>query len=320
MSASPWLPAQPSPETLNALQPGKNVSLQVVAVTPPGAPPIPPANNDQISATVIGTGSNGQLIAKADDATLYVRTNVDAPVGTNLLLAVSTPKATAPAILPPDPLENMASLQEVVATLAQASPALAQQVTDKIPQTGNQIAAPLLLFLHAVKHGNIKEWLGKDVVETLTHMTRQSVLSKFAQDVERATQTAHDSRMGEWKTYPLPLMNLGQMQSATLYVHEDGGQPPQEGDTAPAKKFVRFLIDVRLSNLGPIQLDGLVRPNTLDMIVRSEGTLPPGLPQDLRGGYLRTLEAAGLNGSLGFQIGKHTWITPRRDTSQSLVT
>ena len=293
----------------------------VDAVALPSSPLPPPTSPNQTVATVIGNGANGQLIVKAGDATLYVRANVEAPVGTNLLLSLDAPKAASPAILPPMDTPNFSSLQQVMNALADANPPMAQQfAASHIPQPAAQLAGPLLLFLNALKKGDIKSWLGDEVSDALGKAGKMGLISKFASDMNAATQTMRDAHVGEWKSYPLPLLNNGQFQAAMLHVHADGRGAASASGAESAAQNVRFLIDMRMSRLGPMQLDGLVRPKKLDMIVRSESALPPGLPQDLRQSYIKTLEAAGFAGSLSFQIGHQNWIAPYNIKPKNLVT
>lgn len=316
-TAPPALP----PATALLLQPGKEVVVRVDAVALPASPPPTPTNANQVAATVIGNGTNGQLILKAGDATLYVRASVEAPVGTNLLVSVEAPKPSNPAVLPPMPEQNFASLQQTIDAIAQINPQLAQQLLEThIPQPNIQLAGPLLFFLSALKQGDAKGWLGSEAADALTKGGKIELLTKLVRDMNASPQTERDPTVGEWKSYPVPLQMNGQMQTLTLHVHGEGHNANTGGEQSAAPNHVRFLIDVRMSRLGQIQLDGLVRPKKLDMIVRSESPLPPGLPQDLRHTYLSTIEAIGFTGGLSFQTGRQHWLSPRKEMPQSVVT
>lgn len=326
---NPATTAQPqqiiqSPTTTLApipLQPGKEVVLTVNAVSLPASPPPIPTAPNQVVATVVGNGTNGQLILKSADAAFYVRVNVDAPVGTNLLVTIEAPKSAAPTVLPTPQQQDFATLQQVIDALTEINPQLAQQFVDShIPQPMTQMAAPLLFILSALKQGDIKSWLGKEPTEPLIKAGKTSLLAKLAHGMTSAIQTTQDSNVGEWRSYPIPILTQAQMQSITLHVHSDK-QGQSSGEKIGNKSDqTRFLIDVRFSQFGPLQLDGLVRPKKLDMIVRSEKALPTGLPQDLRSTYINTIDAIGFTGSLSFQVGKQGWIVPRQEIPKSLVT
>jgi hypothetical protein len=63
-----------------------------------------------------------------------------------------------------------------------------------------------------------------------------------------------------------------------------------------------------MNRLGALQLDGLSRPKQLDIIIRSETPLPMNLPAELREHYIKTLDALGMTGTIGFQTGRQNWI------------
>ncbi|HEU0118546.1 MAG TPA: hypothetical protein VFR09_07930, partial [Alphaproteobacteria bacterium] len=81
-----------------------------------------------------------------------------------------------------------------------------------------------------------------------------------------------------------------------------------------------FLIDVRMSRLGPMQFDGFVQPKKLDMIVRSEQILPEGLHQELRNVYLRALSGIDYAGTLNFQVGKKNWLSLQKNVNPATIT
>src|SRR5262249_55033986 len=152
-----------------------------------------------------------------------VRSNVEAPVGTNLLVTLEAPKAANPAILPPAETQNFTSLQQAINALAQINPQLAQAfIETHIPQPNPQMAGPLLFFLRALKQGDVKNWFGSDAADALTKGGKLELLAKLARDMGAATQTEYDPTVGEWKSYPVPLHNNGEFQALTLHVHADG--------------------------------------------------------------------------------------------------
>jgi hypothetical protein len=58
---------------------------------------------------------------------------------------------------------------------------------------------------------------------------------------------------------------------------------------------------LELSRIGAMQLDGLVRPQRLDMIIRTHEPLSADMRIDLTGIFADSLEAAGYAGGLSFQ-------------------
>jgi len=305
-----------------SLQPGAELTLRIGAViTLPeqGAPAVPPPvlQNNQIIATVTGNAPGGQAILKAGDATLFVRQPVDAPVGTQLVLTVEPARTGVAAyVTASDP--QFAALQQIMSALAQADPAAAHQIfASRLPQPGEALPGALLFFLSVIRQGDVRNWLGNGALDMLARIGKAELVAKFAQELQQAAQTSRDTMVGEWKTYSVPLQDHNQL--TTLYFHVHGerrqhqGSGKNEGDAQqPGPTQMRFLIDVRMSRLGSLQLDGFLRPRQLDMIVRSEYALPPWLNQELRESYGKTMNAIGYIGSIGFQSGRHGWLNVQR--------
>ncbi len=306
------------------LQAGQDVILHVDAVIPPPAtsvttapintslalPTLPPLNPDQIVATVTGSGANGQAILQSDDAAFYVKQAVDAPTGTKLILTVEQAKAPALQTLTAPDATNITNLQTALNTIAQNNPQLAQQILNNhIPQPTAALSGALLFFMSAFKQSNIRTWLGSDAVDALTRAGKFELLERIAQDMESTGQAVRDPVVGEWHSYPVPLYNNGQFQMMNFYVHNDPNQQGNTGSIDAARKLhTRFVIDVRMSMLGPLQLDGFVQQKKLDVIIRSEHALPTGLHQELRQVYINAISSIDYTGSLNFQVGRKNWL------------
>ncbi|NDC56681.1 MAG: hypothetical protein EBZ69_07745 [Alphaproteobacteria bacterium] len=65
----------------------------------------------------------------------------------------------------------------------------------------------------------------------------------------------------------------------------------------------RFIVDAQFTNMGAVQIEGLVRPSILDVILRSEKTLPPPLCESIQAAYQTALMAINYAGELSFQAG-----------------
>jgi hypothetical protein len=314
---APISPA-PVPSLPSLLQAGNEVILNVNAVVLPSQPaPVPTAAN-QVVATVVGNGPNGQLILKADDAVLYVKQSVAAPIGARVLVSV---EAAKPPLVSLADEQNFPALQQVLSALAQADPQFVQQfLQSNIPQPNAQLPSVLLFFLSAFKQGEPRNWLGGAAADILTHIGKFELAARLIEDMTRPAPLVRDSTVGEWRPYQIPLYAEGRLQALNLYVRNDHHGHHARDEARPGAAQVRFLIDMRMSKLGAIQLDGLVQPKKLDMIVRSENSLPAGLPNELRDAYIRTLGALGYTGGLSFQTGRKHWLVIQQDMQKSIMT
>jgi hypothetical protein len=295
----------------NLLQPGTEVSVRVTAIIEPSQGSLPPLQANQTLATVIGNAPNGQVLLKTDDATLFVRQPGSLPAGTQVVLTIEPAQNATPAVftLPTE----FATLPQVIAALAQIDPAmLAQIVATRIPQPGETLPGTLLFFLSAVRDGDVRSWLGNGAADLLTRSGKMELLSRLTQELQASGQPGRDDIIGDWRSYAVPVLDNHQLAILYFHIHGDrrqhggGSQDKEEGKSGSQQ--MRFLIDVRMSRLGLMQLDGFLRPKKLDIIMRSERQLPPWLDGELRQTYTRTLGAIGYSGGITFQSGRGNWV------------
>jgi hypothetical protein len=200
---------------------------------------------------------------------------------------------------------------------------MAQQVLqNRIPQPNAALPSAMLLLFSAMGHSGVSEWLGNDTVYRLERAGRRDIVAKLVDEFQQAGGSARDAVVGEWRSYPIPLHNLQQFQTLQLYVHQDGDQRQQGGSAGTSNESAktRFLIDLNMTRLGAMQMDGLSQSKKLDMIVRSERPLPDDLPDELRGLYISTLGAVGYTGSINFQTGRRNWLVVQREAKIAGVT
>ena len=311
-----------SPTTLASfLRPGVAVNLRVDAVVNNNAPtstapaasttPIATKGEIQVTATVIGNGPQGQMLLNADGYTFFVRQGRPLPVGTKLQLTLQPLQADDSVLLQPPVDTDAEMLRQIVQTMAQIDPLLSQQfMQTQIAHPQQNLGATLMFLMNAFSKGNFKEWLGDAVIEKLEKAGKRSLMNSMLETLEQRTGTAHDQTIGEWRTVPLPLYDNGQMQFMQFYVRNDlqDHMAGQQRAQQPSGARTHFVINLHPTNLGAMQMDGLVQTKKLDIIIRSEHNLPPALPHELRELYLKTLSALGYTGTINFQIGRHHWL------------
>lgn len=290
------------------LKEGQETRLAIVRLAPQGGL-TPHLEAGQLLAEVAGRTQTGKAVLTCEGRTLLVHETTELPEGTRLVLAPISAKDREVSVAPSSPREReIVNLRELVATLAEVSPQLARAfVQDKLPTPGPQLGGTLLFLLSAIQGGKIEEWIGNRPVTQIEKANKKAVIDAFVQSLEDSKGgTATDSRVGEWRVYPIPLHD-GQKRfdMLRLYVREGNKENSRNGDAA---KQTHFLIAMDMSRLGPMQMDGLSRPGRLDLVVRSERALPENLPSEIKASYLGTLDALGLAGSIAFQTGRDQWV------------
>ncbi len=300
-------PPQPLP---NKAAP--NASLRLDRMLSPEADWPETLAPDQIKATVIGKSASGHMVLAGADKVFFVQDEaVELPPGTKIV-ATLLPRMREDSENPlPLPIEkDFASLRELVAALATIRPEAAESLQQlRVPNPAQHLGATVLFFLSALKNGNLEEWLGGPNLFRLEKDGKRHLVEKMISDIEEAGGQAKDAKIGEWRSWPLPLYTGQHYEMLRLYVHEDSSRQEKESGAGKPDAKTRFLITMNMARLGAMQMDGLSQNKRLDLVIRSERALPPTLPDELREIYIRTLEALDLTGTIGFQTGRKDWVT-----------
>lgn len=277
-------------------------------------------NPNQFLATVDSVTSNGRIILSVNNVSLYIKENVTAPVDSTLLLTVEPAKTSGVTVLS-STSASLPSLLEAISSMKQIDPSMTSNLIEtRIPQFNNTLGSTLLFFMSSLKQGNLQDWLGTSALNVLSYDSKENLLTKISQELAGMSGSAKDPTVGEWRYYPLPIYENNAFKILDLYVHNNPDRPYAKASAIqPASGYLRFLIDMHMSKLGLIQLDGLVQAKKLDIILRSEQTLPEGLHRDLRETYTNTLSGMDYSGSLSFQVGRQGWLNVQKNTAQTTV-
>lgn len=200
------------------------------------------------------------------------------------------------------------ALDQLYSTLAQISPQAAASMTRTLPTptSAAQIGPAAMMFIAAVKSGDIGGWLGERKIDLIQRANRDNILSRLVQDTSsQTTRTAEPASSGEWRAVPLPMFWEGEIQKITLYTRrEDNGQQQDQDENGQT----RFIFDLSLSRMGDVQLDGLLRDKRLDLVVRTQNAFSQPMQQTMRQAYTNALDHTELHGDLNFQGNTNNWI------------
>ncbi|MSO93170.1 MAG: hypothetical protein EXQ86_07195 [Rhodospirillales bacterium] len=341
-AASPGAPGtQGSPGAVPDLAVGTRFPLRIVEIKPPTAgaglagtaapnPLATVAPGQVLTATVTGTTSAGAIMVRSPLGHLLLPSETPLAPGTTLTLEATgkpIPPAPEPTLHAPGSREKLLagrtwpSMDEAVRALAEANPQIAQQVIDTIlPQANNRLAANVLFFLAALRGGELRNWLGEAPARTLQR-TRADLMAKLGDDFSAAAKLANEPVSGDWRVAVVPFYTESEIQQVRLFLRarKDDGK---EGDES-APKETRFVVDLGLSNIGRLQLDGFVRDKNkrLDLIVRTASPLPPRMRDDIRRLFDESNQLTGMKGGLSFQAAPANFIDvmPAADTRPGLV-
>jgi len=272
---------------------GTRLEFETVALRAPEVPPAPSLSAltkaTRIGATGTSAATSGALLATAGT------------IGEEATAAVRAFANQWPA------------LKEAVALLQSINPGLAQQVINTVmPSANTALGNSILMFLAAIRGGDVRGWLGEPASRALEGGGGRDLLNRLTSDMAQMGRAADASTSGDWRALPFPFFDGANLQQIWAFVREHRRAADQEDQRA-----LRFVLELNLSKLGGIQLDGLIQDKQFNLMIRSVGTLPENIRQDIAHIYDNSLDATGYSGSVIFDPGSIYPISPLRDAQQS---
>ena len=297
-----------------------------------------------LTATVIGHEPDGAAIVRTAIGSIRLHTQTPPPTGMRLIMEwVPTPQtysSTSQAGQQPpgftsglmpqtsalpvtatttDPVNaagafghEWPALEESLELLKQYAPQQAARFAQRIPNTQSELVNSVLFFISAVKGGDIRRWLSQPVAQSLEE-NAPSLLARLSGDALSMVrvQTA-DAPDQNWHMFLFPLTHKEETTQARLYVRGDEEQDPS-GD----RQGVRFVMELSLSRLGEIQLDGWVHTfsgaKQFDLILRSPKPMSTQFEAESTALFEEALRAIHYRGGLSFEHGFAQFVKPLQD-------
>ena len=288
---------------------------------PPFATPVQ-TQPSPVQLALLGTITNHSTTAQPTiqtaAGTIQLASPANLPPGTTVtleVLAQSTPRADAASAAPPPSTSTLPftagaapwpTLTEALQVLQRSDPQAAQMLANTLPNGGPRTIVAAMSFIQSMRSGDIRQWPGDNNLRALERTgprganLARTLSGEVAQLSVQSRETA-----GEWRTTPLPWNAQGQIEKINLITRRE--DPDDEDDEKDEKKGgtgLRFLLDLELSQLGALQLDGMVHEDTkgFDMMIRSHEKLDDDIRRDLTGLFIAANQAVGLTGGLTFQV------------------
>jgi hypothetical protein len=164
-----------------------------------------------------------------------------------------------------------------------------------VPMPGPDLAARILALLAALQRGRFEDWTGRDLHRGLSRAAGE-IATRLGEDFGRLAAVAGESS-GEWRFVPVPLFAGGTLGQIRLFF-----RGPRRGRdrAAPGCEGTRFLVDVELERLGPLQLDGLVLERRFDLIVRTRAAMASSMRRDIAAIFNEARDLGALDGEIDF--------------------
>jgi hypothetical protein len=278
-----------------ALPLGSRLELRIQALA--GAPP----QEADLAGTVVASTA-AETMVETPIGTLALERRLALPPGSFVAfqqLAATPPDE--PADLPLAQRTTWPALEETLATLDRALPELAAQLRSTLaPASGEELAGTLLFLMSALNAGT---WPGPRMLDALDAFGRRDLRLKLESDVTELRQL-ESSQSGDWHVYALPLIDGAAVRPVRLYFRRRSAGSPS-GDQG-----TRFVLEVEMSRMGALQLDGLVRPQRFDLVLRSHRPISTELRQEITEIFHGAVAASGLGGDITFTTASRFAVAP----------
>lgn len=303
------LVAQPTshstPATLQQLVTGQTFTAPVIAVETTGEPLI------QTQAGIIRL--QGTQLPPGAQVTLEVLPAAQPP---------TPPSALPPAALP-ELAKQWTSLQHIATLLtthagAPVPPWFAPLAPSAhMPLASQQISTGLMVFVTALRGGNFTNWLGDDTVQWLTQNGHEPLVKKAEAEFTTLMRafTAPSAESHQWQSLFFPVAVEGQWQQVRMFLKRDRRQ--NKKTSGIRDDDTRFIIEMSMSQLGELQLDGLVHriPGQVqfDLFIRSLSPLEAAIQHDIQRIYGDMSTLTGYRGQLVFQAVREFPVNPMKE-------
>lgn len=303
-AAAPSSAQPPPPSSAPAML---TQTLAQGAASPAGTPSsAAPALPTALTGIVAPNTLAGQPLVQTGLGLIALQGGPSLPAGAQVALQVTGPvtaAATSTASPTPATPGPWGGLSQALTTLGQSDPAAAARLAAALPELGPRLASGMVAFVAAAQNGVLRPVVGERAAQALEKAGRGDAAKRLLLDLDRAEPQTQRDVNGEWRAMTMPLLNGAVVEPVQLYLRRPNPDG-EDGGAACGDQGQRFVVDVSLSALGRLQIDGLMRRSLkrLDVLVRSAQPLPGPMRQDIARIFAESCSASGVSGEAGFQV------------------
>ena len=270
-------------------------------------PKITTFNANLMQCVVVATTPGGQAIVDTPIGIIAVESKVRLKTGFTLQLEILPDKISEPTFNSPVmrfeanfQSKEWVNLNEAIHEIGQTSPQLSKHITDTLlPQPNTQLTSNILFYLKALKGADIRLWIGRNVASLLGKV-KPDLLAQLDEDFTILSRAHSEPQLNEWRTAIIPFLATNGLEQFKLHTQNQTNQEKDENSS-------RFLIDISLSRLGRLQMDGLLKKKSkrLDLIIRTQQILPRKMRIEITKIYKDFSELSKIAGQISFQVNRH---------------
>lgn len=218
---------------------------------------------------------------------------------------VPPPAPDASAVFAPSAGLKDATAMRVLASALDRLRAVDEQafetVKSVLPRVGGKLPTLMLAYMNAAaRNVPFAAFLGEANVAALNKSEHgKSVLAALEKEFSAVPKKAAGGQ-SSWTAWDIPILSGTVVEPVSLYLQRPNADESRRAQTDRKQASVRFVLDLNLTALGAIQLDGLARrkDRRFDLIVRHRDELPSAFDESVRGIFARTLAALNYAGAV----------------------
>ena len=264
---------------------------------------------------IVAQTPSGQTILSIEERFLILNGALKHPIGTNLFLQfplnpieqnrAQSRNSNIPFALSAFP--NWSNLEELLDKLNYSEKTSTQKefLENIISKPGKNLTASLAYFISAVRTGKAANWTGTLFNEQA--FSNRERFSEQLQDDFSFMQKASEPSDTGWRGFFLPLLDENHLSIIQFFLRNENNRKHQ----AKIKKdndAVQFLLEVNLTTIGTMQIEGRIKNKELDLIIRTRKFLKGPLKQGIERVFVKTLSTSELVGKLTFRV--HSKLPP----------
>ncbi len=142
-------------------------------------------------------------------------------------------------------------------------------VVAKLPAGDARMLANLVNYVKASVHGDIRQWLGPELVEQLS-LSGPEGREALQQLTTVFTASARETPL--WRIVEIPFYTGENLEKIRLAVKKTEDEEEDAAERPNRRSGTRFVVDTNFTRLGRFQFDGysLAREKRFDLIIRTE--------------------------------------------------
>ena len=302
---------------------GSTFSVRITDITlpKPGSTSLPPPSaastttltvSQSLSGVITGSPSPNVTVIQTSAGPVLLNAASGLPTGTSIQLDVLNEFSQQSATLSDEAaakhitkflLRNRSwpAFEEALGALRENNPQAASQVMNTaLPRPDSALAANLMQFLLGIRGGEIAAWMGEGPFRALQR-DKPDLANRLRDDFRAMGRISEEAVSGDWRALPVPMANGAEIQQIQVLLRRIGGD--EEDEEENAEPGIRFIIDVDLTHMGRVQLDGIVHDSQtrFDLVIRSKLRMHDGVQNDIRTIFEDAQELTGTTGGLRFQ-------------------